>query len=102
MQTLSWLLLAAVPAQQPAAAPLPKVVVVGDSIRLAYAPLVAEKLDAHAVVVGPKANGGDSANLLRNLDEWVIREKPDIVHFNCGLHDLKKAKKDGSYQVGIE
>jgi predicted amidohydrolase/lysophospholipase L1-like esterase/dienelactone hydrolase len=102
MQTLSLLLLAAVPAQQPATAPPPKVVLVGDSIRLGYAPLVAEKLHGVAVVVGPNANGGDSGNLLRNLDEWVIRDKPDIVHFNCGLHDLKKAKKDGSYQVGIE
>jgi predicted amidohydrolase/lysophospholipase L1-like esterase/dienelactone hydrolase len=102
MQTLSLLLLAAVPAQQPAGASPPKVVLVGDSIRLGYAPLVAKKLDGVAVVVASKANGGDSATVLKNLDEWVIREKPDIVHFNCGLHDLKKAKKDGSYQVGIE
>jgi len=103
MQTLSLLLLAAAPTQSPsAAAPLPKVVLVGDSIRLGYAPLVARRLEGVAVVVGSKDNGGDSGNVLKNLDEWVIREKPDIIHFNCGLHDLKKARKDGWYQVGIE
>jgi predicted amidohydrolase/dienelactone hydrolase/lysophospholipase L1-like esterase len=102
MQTFSLLLLAAVPVQQSAVSPLPKVVLVGDSIRLGYAPNVARKLDGVAVVVSPKANAGNSATLLKNLDQWVIREKPDVVHFNCGLHDLKKSKKDGSYQVGIE
>jgi lysophospholipase L1-like esterase len=103
MYTLPLLLLAAMPAQStPGGQPLPKVVLVGDSIRLGYAPLVAKKLDGLAVVGGPKANTADSATLLKNLDEWVIREKPDVVHFNCGLHDLKKTKKDGSYQVGLE
>src|SRR5439155_20959016 len=72
MQTLSLLLLAAVPAQQPAVGqPLPKVVLVGDSIRLGYAPLVARKLDGVAGVSSPKANAGDGATLLKNLDEWV-------------------------------
>ena len=56
-----------------AAEPLPKVVLVGDSIRLGYAPLVAERLEGKAVVVSPPANGGDSANVLAHLDEWVIR-----------------------------
>jgi lysophospholipase L1-like esterase/dienelactone hydrolase len=85
-----------------AAQPPPKVVLVGDSIRLGYAPLVAKKLDGVAAVASPAPNGGDSANVLKHLDEWVIREKPDVVHFNCGLHDLKKSKKDGSYQVGLD
>jgi lysophospholipase L1-like esterase/dienelactone hydrolase len=98
MQPLSLLLLAALPAQPPAAPP-PKVVLVGDSIRLGYAPLVAKTLAGKAVVVSAAANGGDSANVLKHLDEWVIREKPDVVHFNCGLHDLKRSKKDGTHQV---
>ena len=71
MQTLSLLLLTAMPAQQAAAPPpLPKAVLVGDSIRLGYAPLVVRKLDGVAVVSGPKANAGDSATLLKNLDDW--------------------------------
>ena len=76
---------------------LPRVVLVGDSIRMGYAPLVAKRLDGKAVVVSAKPNGEDSGNVLRNLDEWVIKEKPDIVHINAGLHDLKLTDK--SYQV---
>ena len=78
---------------------LSKVVLVGDSIRLSYAPLVAKQLEGTAVVVSPQANGGDSGNVLKNLDRWVIREKPTLVHFNCGIHDTKKFKSTGKFQV---
>ncbi len=101
MHAIPLLLLAALPAQPPAAAP-PKVVLVGDSIRLGYAPLVARALAGRAVIVSPEANGGDSANVLGHLDEWVIRQKPDLVHLNCGLHDLKRSKKSGTHQVELD
>ena len=78
---------------------MPRVVLVGDSIRMGYAPLVAKRLDGKAIVVSPKPNGEDSGNVLRNLDEWVIKERPDVVHINAGLHDLKL--KDKSYQVPL-
>ncbi len=78
---------------------LPKVVLVGDSIRLGYAPLVAKRLAGKAVVISPTPNGEDTANVLRNLDEWVIRERPAVVHINAGLHDLKV--KDKTYQVPL-
>jgi lysophospholipase L1-like esterase/dienelactone hydrolase len=78
---------------------LPKVVLVGDSIRMGYAPLVAKRLAGQAVVVSSAANGGDSANVLKHLEEWVLREKPDVVHLNCGLHDLKQSKRDKRHQV---
>jgi dienelactone hydrolase/lysophospholipase L1-like esterase len=81
---------------------LPKVVLVGDSIRLGYAPRVAERLAGKAVVISPPENGGDSTNVLAHLDEWVLRQKPDVVHLNCGLHDLKRSKSDGHHQVGLE
>jgi lysophospholipase L1-like esterase/dienelactone hydrolase len=80
---------------------LPKVVLVGDSIRLGYAPLVAKRLAGKAVVVSPADNGGDSGNVLKHLDEWVVRAKPAVVHLNCGLHDLKRDKKTGKYQVEL-
>ena len=41
----------------------PNVVLLGDSIRLGYAPLVENELSGKAVVISPKANGGDSNNL---------------------------------------
>jgi DNA-binding beta-propeller fold protein YncE len=88
-----------------AAEPAPataKVVLIGDSIRLGYAPIVARELDGVAVVVSPKPNGGDSANVLRHLEEWVIREQPTLVHFNCGIHDMKKSRVNGQFQVPPE
>lgn len=81
---------------------LPKVVLVGDSIRLSYAPIVIKQLKGQAIVVSPKANGQDSKNVLKNLDQWVIRENPAIVHFNCGIHDTKKFNATGKFQVSPE
>lgn len=81
---------------------LPMVVLVGDSIRLSYAPIVLKQLDGKAAVVSPKANGGDSNNVLKNLEQWVIREKPAVVHFNCGIHDTKHFKATGKFQVSPE
>ena len=78
---------------------VPKVVLIGDSIRMGYAPLVAKLLDGKAIVISQSANGEDSGNVLRHLDEWVINEKPDVVHINAGLHDLKL--KDRTYQVPL-
>jgi dienelactone hydrolase/lysophospholipase L1-like esterase len=84
------------------AADLPKVVLIGDSIRMGYAPLVAQSLAGKARVVSAAGNGGDSANVLAHLDDGVVREQPDVVHLNCGLHDVKRDKTDGRYQVGLE
>jgi dienelactone hydrolase/lysophospholipase L1-like esterase len=82
-----------------AAPQLPKVVLLGDSIRLGYAPLVAKRLAGKATVVSPAFDGGDSAALLRQVAQWAIRENPAVVHFNCGLDDLKRAKASGRHQV---
>src|SRR5207248_6627895 len=81
---------------------LPKVVLIGDSIRLGYAPGVVERLAGKAVVVSSPENGGDSGNVLAHLDDWVIREQPDVVHLNCGLHDLKRSKATGRHQVELD
>jgi lysophospholipase L1-like esterase len=96
------LLAAAAPARGEEPAGRPVVVLVGDSIRLGYAPIVAEKLQGVAEVVSPTANGGDSANVLKHLDEWVIRRKPAVVHFNAGLHDLKTDARTGAKQVSLD
>jgi lysophospholipase L1-like esterase len=78
---------------------LPVVVLMGDSIRMGYAPLVAEKLKGKAVIVSPKPNGQDSANVLKLLDKEVIAHQPAVVHFNCGIHDTKKFREGGQFQV---
>lgn len=81
--------------------PLPKIVLVGDSISGGYAPLVAKRLEGKAVIVRPPASGGDSNVVLRNLETWLIREKPAVVHLNCGLHDLKVDKQSRKHQVEL-
>ncbi|MCA9082937.1 MAG: SGNH/GDSL hydrolase family protein [Planctomycetaceae bacterium] len=78
---------------------VPKVILVGDSIRLSYAPLVAEKLASEATIVSPAANGGDSSNVLKNVQKWIISEQPEIVHFNCGIHDTKYFEASGKFQI---
>lgn len=84
----------------PALPARPRVVLVGDSIRQGYAPLVQKALP-EAEVISPKG-AGDSAWLLKNLNALVLDHKPDLVHVNVGLHDLRKSRKDGSYQVPVE
>jgi lysophospholipase L1-like esterase len=96
---VSWCAVLAAPALVRAAEPeLPKVVLFGDSIRLGYAPLVAKRLEGKALIISPAPNGGDSANVLRHLQKEVISHQPAIVHFNCGIHDIKKSKTAGTHQ----
>ena len=66
-----------------------RVVLIGDSIRIGYQAAVERELTGLAEVWGPSENGGTSENVLAHLDEWVIARRPDVVHLNCGLHDLK-------------
>lgn len=97
-------LLCAAPALAAPPAPwksvVPKIALVGDSIKGGYAPLVAQRLEGKATIVTPPG-GGDSANVLACLDEWLTREKPAVVHFNCGLHDLRFVKETGKHQVEL-
>ena len=81
---------------------LPKIVLIGDSIRISYAPSVAQQLAGKATIIESKANGGDSSNVLANLKKWAVDEQPDIVHFNCGIHDTKKDKTSGTFQTPPE
>ncbi len=66
------------------------VVLVGDSIRMYYQPFVQEALQDIATVVGSAENGGNSANVLANFGIWTADGQIDLVHINCGLHDIKK------------
>jgi lysophospholipase L1-like esterase len=83
-------------------AELPSVVLIGDSIRLGYEPFVAETLSGRADVTGPPENCGTSARLLEHLDRWTARSQPSLVHFNCGLHDIRRVRASGRYNVSAE
>ena len=66
----------------------PRVLLLGDSIRASYQPLVAQKVKEAADVVGPEDNCQYSLYTLSSLDRWLNQlGKPDIVHWNNGLHD---------------
>jgi lysophospholipase L1-like esterase len=67
---------------------MPRVLLLGDSIRMSYQSLVAEKLKDLAVVVGPEDNCQFSSYTLSSIDRWVgLLGVPDIVHWNNGIHD---------------
>jgi lysophospholipase L1-like esterase/dienelactone hydrolase len=107
MRCLSLLLLATLPsaahAQQPQPKQdLPRVLLIGDSIRLGYAPIVIKKLAGKAEILSPESTGMDTPGTLKQLDKWLDDGKPLIVHFNCGLHDLKFNPKTQTHQVPIE
>jgi lysophospholipase L1-like esterase len=65
------------------------VILIGDSIRMGYRPTVERLLGEQARLWAPEENGGTSTNVLAHLDEWVLSRSPDILHLNCGLHDIK-------------
>jgi lysophospholipase L1-like esterase len=65
------------------------VILVGDSIRMGYRPTVEQLLGDQVQLWAPAENGGTSDNVLAHLDAWVLSRRPDILHLNCGLHDLK-------------
>jgi isoamyl acetate esterase len=67
-----------------------QVILIGDSIRMGYQDTVKQELAGLADVWAPDSNGFDSRNVLAQLDDWVIARAPDVVHLNCGLHDIKR------------
>jgi len=66
-----------------------KVLLLGDSIRMSYQPVVAEMMKDIADVVGPEENCQFSAYTLDSIDRWLEQfGKPDVVHWNNGIHDV--------------
>jgi lysophospholipase L1-like esterase len=74
-----------------------KVVLIGDSIRMGYLPLVRQKL-TEAEVWGPAGNCRHSLWALDHFDTWVSEQEPDILHVNFGIHDAS-LMADGEHQI---
>jgi len=66
-----------------------RVMLIGDSIRRGYEAIVRKELANEAEVGGPDANCGNSVQILVGIAPWLLRRDADVVHLNCGLHDLK-------------
>ena len=81
----------------------PKVLLIGDSISLGYGPHVERELRGRFRVAHHEGNCGDSANLLAHLSEWLaVDADAAAVHFNVGLHDLKRPRDGSGLQVPPE
>jgi len=67
-------------------------VLVGDSIRLGYEPVVVDLLGVDATVSATLENCGSTDDILANYDAWVTaRLAPGaVVHLNAGLHDVRR------------
>lgn len=77
---------------------LPRVLLIGDSISIGYTVPVRKLLAGKANVHRVPANGGTSGNGLFMIDGWLGKKPWDVIHFNFGLHDLKRMS-DGRQQV---
>lgn len=80
---------------------MPDVVLIGDSIRMGYEATVRAQLP-NLDIWSPEQNGGDSSRIRENLNAWAKAHSPQIIHINCGLHDLKKDFETGTAQIPLE
>lgn len=80
-------------------ASLPKVVLIGDSIMGLYCPAVQRDLDSAAEVNGFSRT--TSRYVLDHLNE-VISAQPDIIHLNCGLHDMIIMTNTAATQISLD
>lgn len=95
------------------AAELPKVLIIGDSISIGYTPHVKKALKDTAEVTHHKGNAQHTGTGLKKLDQWIGKEKWDVIHFNWGLWDLcyrhpkskvqgRRDKKNGTLTTSLE
>lgn len=76
-------------AERQAASDGKQVMLLGDSLRLGYQPVVSRLLEGKATVSGPSENGRWAGYTLNSLRFWIdSMPMPDVVHWNCGLWDL--------------
>lgn len=73
-----------------------QVMLLGDSLRMGYEPIVRKNLEGKAEVSGPNENGRWAGYTLNSFRFWIPwMPKPDIIHWNNGLWDL-----GDDYQLG--
>lgn len=83
------------------APPRPKVVLLGDSIRLGYETAVRLALEPDCEVWAPSQNGQHSANQVAHIQPWILDPQPALVHLNTGLHDVKVFQPGGECQIPL-
>lgn len=73
---------------------IPRVLLIGDSVSMAYTPFVRELLEGKVNVQRIPDNGGPTPNMAGFHNRWLGAYweegfKWDLIHFNFGLHDLR-------------
>lgn len=68
--------------------PMPKVLIIGDSISLGYTPFVLEMMKGEAVVIHNERNARYTGYGVENIDQWLSEGNWDVIHLNFGLWDL--------------
>lgn len=83
-----------------------RVLLLGDSISIGYTPFVQEALDGTAVVIRPRKgdeprkgapeNCAGTTRGMKHIERWLAIDGGDwdVIHFNFGLHDLKRVQPD--------
>ena len=79
---------------------LPRVLVIGDSISIDYTLPVREILASEANIHRVPINAGPTPRGIENVDSWLGDGRWDTIHFNWGLHDLRRMF-DGLPQVDV-
>lgn len=82
-------------------APMPRVLIIGDSISIGYTPELKRLLQGKAIVEHNSGNAGHTGRGLDNLDQWLDAERWDVIHFNWGLWDLAY-RPNGSKDTGLD
>ncbi|MBI4890694.1 MAG: glycoside hydrolase N-terminal domain-containing protein [Acidobacteria bacterium] len=82
-------------------APLPRVLIIGDSISIGYTPELKRLLQGKAVVEHNPGNAGHTGRGIENLDRWLGSTRWDVIHFNWGLWDLAY-RPNGSKDTGLD
>lgn len=109
MRTAAFLLACTLLAQtpHPSLAPvedkpgLPRVLLIGDSISMGYTIPVRKLLAGKANVHRIPENAAFTGHGVKRIDAWLGDSKWDLIHFNFGLHDIKRMD-DGKQQVSLE
>ncbi len=79
----------------------PRVLLLGDSISMDYTLDVRTALATEANVHRPPVNCHHSSEIIEHLDEWLGDGAWDVIHFNCGIHDVTRWK-DGEPKPSAE
>lgn len=82
-------------------AALPRVLLIGDSISIGYTLPVRDLLNGKYNVHRVPDNAGPTSYGVQHLDRWLGMSKWHVIHFNFGLHDIKRVA-GGTHQVGKE